>query len=88
MNVEVPVEFAFPGLDAGEKEVCYAELDIDFEYDYHGSKTYVAVGAKFIGVCDVELTQDRINDLADEYLDSEEGQAKAKELAELGYNEV
>lgn len=98
MEAECEVKFTFPGMEPGEYEVEYPTVEITFSYlpgspaftprgeyapiDPPDPAEVEFVSAKIIDAKDLTATQDRVDDWARDYLDSDTGYRAACNYAE------
>ncbi len=87
LSQELEHRFRFPGLAEGEHETTYTEVEITYGY-LSTTNDYFVEDVKVLHAGDVDLTPEQLTELAEEYLSSEDGQKRARELAANGYNEV
>lgn len=98
MTADVEVEFTFPGLEPGEHEVEYPSVEITFSYwpgrpaftprgeyapiDPPEPPEVEFVSAKIVDAKGLTATQDRVDEWARDYLDSDAGYRDACRFAE------
>ena len=87
LSAELPFTFPNPFTDSVEFETTYIEIEITYGY-LSSTNDYVVEHVSVLREGDVGLTSEQLTELAEEYLASEEGHLKARELAANGYNEV
>ena len=87
MTVELEYRFRWPGQAPGDYEVEHFETEITYGY-LSTTNDYVVESVSLVRPADVEIFHTELAELAEEYLSGEEGQNRARSLAEEGYNEV